>query len=386
MTEGSSTSVQVQEAVAQPNLVQIPINIPLPSKLELTGNLAMNWKKFHRDWNNYKIAARLKDPENPAVNKLPRAATRLTCIGSDALDGYKGLEFKNEDDKKDIDIVLQKLQPYCIRETNEIYERNRFNKRDEEPNESLDAYVTALCMLGKTCNFGVLENSLIRDRIVIGVRDNQARKKLLQVSKLKLKECIDICRSYETSGQQLKEINHEEVSAISQSNEKKPREIRSKFCAKVHVWNKLKCPAWGKTCSNCGIPNHFAVACKNKSPPPSLATSSKPPTPRHVHKPVHVVDEYVACDVKEQVCAVENPDRKDKLLAVMLLNSHRVPFQLDTGATVNILPEESFKEVFGEGSLSLLDNADATLVMCNKTEKPIGKKHVQVVNPRNRRK
>ena len=78
---------------------------------------------------------------------------------------------------------------------------------------------------------------------------------------------------------------------------------------------------------------------------------------------------------------------KDKLLAVMLLNGHRVPFQLETGATVNILPEESFKEVYGEASLSLLDNADVTLVMYNKTEeKPIGKKRVQVVNPRNGRK
>ena len=110
MTEGSGASVQVQEAVAQPNLVQIPINIPLPSKLELTGNLATNWKKFHRDWNNYEIAARLKDPENPAVNKSLRTATLLTCIGSDAVDVYEGLEFQNEDDKKDIDIVLQKLQ------------------------------------------------------------------------------------------------------------------------------------------------------------------------------------------------------------------------------------------------------------------------------------
>ena len=108
--EDSGASVQVQEAVAQPNLVQIPINIPLPSKLELTGNLATNWKKFHRDWNNYEIAARLKDPEHPAVNKSLRTATLLTCIGSDAVDVYEGLEFQNEDDKKDIDIVLQKLQ------------------------------------------------------------------------------------------------------------------------------------------------------------------------------------------------------------------------------------------------------------------------------------
>ena len=397
--EGSGASVQVQEAVAQPNQIQLPLNISLPSKLELTGDLATNWKKFHRAWNNYEIAARLKDPENPTVNKPLRTATLLTCIGSDALDVYEGLEFENEDDKKDIDIVLQKLQRYCIGETNEIYERYRFNKRDQEPNESLDAYVTALRTLAKTCNFGVLENSLIRDRIVIGVRDNQARKKLLQVSKLTLKECIDICRSYETSSQQLKEINQEEVSAISQSNEKKPlpsrgeREIRCKFCAKTHVWNKLKCPTWGKTISNCGIQNHLAVACKPKPPPPSLATYSKPPTPRHIRKPVHAVedsyfDEYVACvDVKEQVCAVENPDRKDKLLAVMLLNRHRVPLQLDTGATVNILPKESFKEVYGKGSLSSLDTAEVTLVIYKKTEeKPLGKKRVQVVNPRNGRK
>ena len=139
---------------------------------------------------------------------------------------------------------------------------------------------------------------------------------------------------------------------------------------------------WGKTCSNCGIQNQFAVACKTKLPPPDLATSSKHPTPRHGRKPVHAVadsdfDEYVACvDVKEEVCVVEKPDHKDKLLAVMLLNGHRVQFQLDTGTTVNNVPEEFFKEVYGEGSLPLLDNE----------EKPIGKKRVQVVNPRNGRK
>ena len=155
----------------------------------------------------------------------------------------------------------------------------------------------------------------------------------------------------------------------------------------------LKCPAWDKTCSNCGMQNHFAVACKTKLPPPGLATSSKRPTPRHPRKPLHAVkdsdfDEHVACvDVKEQVCAVEKADHKGKLLAVILLNGHRVKFQLDTVATMNILPEESFKAVYGEDSLSLLDNAEVTLVMYNKTEeKPIGKKRVQVVSPRDGRK
>jgi len=36
-------------------------------------------------------------------------------------------------------------------------------------------------------------------------------------------------------------------------------------------------------------------------------------------------DKYVACvDVKEQVCSVENPNRKDKLLAVMLLKGYSI--------------------------------------------------------------
>ena len=54
---------------------------------------------------------------------------------------------------------------------------------------------------------------------------------------------------------------------------------------------------------------------------------------------------------------------------------------------MNILPEKSFKEVYGEDSLPMLDNAEVILVMYNKTEeKPTCKKRVQVVNPRNGRK
>lgn len=86
----SSATAQASGTLEQPRLVQIPKNIPLPSKLEISRNLATNWKKFQRAWNNYEIAARLKDPEHPDVNKPLRTATLLTCIGSDALDVYDG--------------------------------------------------------------------------------------------------------------------------------------------------------------------------------------------------------------------------------------------------------------------------------------------------------
>jgi hypothetical protein len=44
--------------------------------------------------------------------------------------------------------------------------------------ETIYSYVAALRKLAKTCNFGLLENSLIiRDRVVIGIKDNQVRKR-----------------------------------------------------------------------------------------------------------------------------------------------------------------------------------------------------------------
>lgn len=81
------------------------------------------------------------------------------------------------------------------------------------------------------------------------------------------------------------------------------------------------------------------MARKTNVPPPSLATLSKRSTPWHVPKPVYVVQDSDS-DVKKQVCAMQNPNHENKLLALMLLNSHRGQFQLDTGVTLTMLPEK----------------------------------------------
>ena len=41
-------------------------------------------------------------------------------------------------------MVLEKMEKYCIGECNETYKIYVFNQRDQESNESVDAYVTAV--------------------------------------------------------------------------------------------------------------------------------------------------------------------------------------------------------------------------------------------------
>ncbi len=164
---------QPAQQPAQPQNIYVGSHLPLPSKLELKGNTVVNWKRFRQVWDNYKIASRLK-----TESKEFRTATLLTCIGQEALEIYDGLAFADEAQKKDIDVVLQKLE--------EIYERYLFNKRNQAAGESIDTYVAALRSLSKTCNYGALTDNLIRDRMVVGILDKGIRKKLLQESKLTL--------------------------------------------------------------------------------------------------------------------------------------------------------------------------------------------------------
>ena len=102
-------------------------------------------------------------PENPDRNREQRTATLPTCIGSDALDVIDVMEFEIEDQRKDPAVILEKTEKYCIGECNEAYERYVFSRRDQEMNESVEAYVTALRKLAKTCDYGALTDSLIRD-------------------------------------------------------------------------------------------------------------------------------------------------------------------------------------------------------------------------------
>ena len=96
-----------------------------------------------------------------------------------------------------ITTIIIKFEAYCNPKRNITYERHIFNTRVQGSNETIDAYVTELRLQAKNCEFGVLSNELIRDRIVVGIRDDSVRSRLLRESELDLQKAVDICRAAE---------------------------------------------------------------------------------------------------------------------------------------------------------------------------------------------
>jgi hypothetical protein len=95
-----------------------PSMIPLPAPLRESGNIAVEWKRFHGQWQNYVKAIKI-DKEDADRH----AAIFLAWVGSDAYDIYTTLEFETEDDREKPDKLIEAFERHCIGEVNEIYER-----------------------------------------------------------------------------------------------------------------------------------------------------------------------------------------------------------------------------------------------------------------------
>ena len=365
-------------------------NIPLPPPLKIqTCELSSNWKRFKSQWMNYERATDLVEE---ATEK--RTAILLSCIGSDAYDVFQSMVFTHADHRSDIDRVIQAFDEYCIGETNVTYERYLLNKRCQEPSESFDSYMTELRRLVKSCDYGALEESILKDKVVIGIRDDSSRRKLLQMRNLTLAAAIDVCRASETATRHLKEFAHsdsEEVRKVAVSTKKDKYKNRNRsqerrygskrvsrstdstvrkcrYCAREHEFKKELCPAYGKSCKLCNKKNHFAVVCKEK-----LGGSPR----------VNLVDSEG--ESVFTVHATTGQQIKRKLFASLTVGRSDVKCQLDCGATVNILPESIAREALGH-SLKIRP-AEATLLMYDRSElKTVGMTTITVINPRTKEK
>ena len=239
------------------------------------------------------------------------------------------------------------------------------------PTESVDSFVAELRNLAKTCNFcDCLRDSLIRDRIVLGIKNEQTTKKLLRMRDLTLNRCIDVCRSEEVAELQMKSLSGpvDNINQVKSSSKKhraptpvdgrSAKKISCKFCGYDHQPDRKMCPAWGKKCKRCKEKNHFAKKCKKV--------------------PVHNIESE---EELEEISVVRVQALRGRAVyARMLVRQQPVQFQVDCGASANILPLR-----YAEGEE--LDSCSQMLVMWNGTKvTPVGSCALPVVNPKTNEK
>ena len=100
------------------------------------------------------------------------------------------------------DDVKASLNSYFAPKRNAVVERYKFRSQAQRPDELIDAYLTSLRELAKSCDFGALEEEMIRDQIMEKCHSRTLRQKLLQQESLDLSKTVKIKWSEETASQE----------------------------------------------------------------------------------------------------------------------------------------------------------------------------------------
>ena len=181
-------------------------SIRQPNALILTGDLAEHWRQFKQEFKLYLIATGL---DNKSVEQ--KIALLLYVAKSSAIEVYNTFTFDstNEASSETFANVLDIFEKYCNPKKNITYERYIFFTRNQERSEPVESFVTDLMLKAKTCEFLTLRDSLIKDRIVLGIISQRVRERLLREDDLTLQKAMQICHAAEATERQLNQLDTE---------------------------------------------------------------------------------------------------------------------------------------------------------------------------------
>ena len=106
-------------------------------------------------------------------------------MGVDAVDVLATTNI-SDDDKKNYSKVVKKFNEYFKVRKNTIFERANFNLASQLADETVEQFITRLHQMADNCEFGNMRSEMIRDRLVIGIRDQQLSERLQMEPELTL--------------------------------------------------------------------------------------------------------------------------------------------------------------------------------------------------------
>ena len=299
------------------------------------------WPKWKRRFEQYRQASGLT-----GKGELRQVSTLLYCLGPGAEEVLDTTRIF-EEDKQKYDKVVDEFDKYFKVKKNLIYERARFNQRSQLLDESADHFITEIHRLADNCEFGQMKDQLIRDRLVVGIRDSELSERLqLESDSLTLDKATKLIRQREVVRVQ-QEIMHKSQTKDSTSLDavRQSTTVRRKLPATPQAPPKPRpplgicrrcgsgthprhlCPAMEATCFKCNRRGHYSSQCLSTT----VATISVAP-PQPQEEDIKFLDTIEGA--QENIWEIK-----------VLVEDKLIIFKVDTGAEVTVISEQAWKSL-----------------------------------------
>ena len=256
------------------------------------------------------------------------------CGGRPLIDRHHGRR------EKDYDAVIKKFDAFFKVRKNVIFERARFNSRCQKEGEMTEQFITSLYQLIEDCDYGDLKDQMIRDRIVVGIRDKALSQRLQMDSELTLEKAKTLSRQREAIQEQQVLLNstpttreidfvhrgkgpdkksHQSRKSPNTSTLSPPHKSKCTRCGRG-PHSRQQCPANSVECHKCKKKGHFSSQCFSKT---VAAVASQ-----H-HETSSDIEDVAYLNTIDS-------DSNHTWTCKININGHAAVFKVDTGAEVTL--------------------------------------------------
>ena len=330
----------------------------VPNPMLPSSPKASDWAYFSRLFDNY-----LQIIDATEKQKLPLL---LNSLGQDGLSIFDGLP----DPKATYGEAKSQLQKHFSNRSSLLLRRKRFYEARQLPNESITDFACRLRRLAKECNFDTQLQTMLRDILVIGVRDDVLGEMLLaeDASSLTFDTALSRGEAFERARVERNQATKDStVCALQNSSRgtRKPQARQPKTTdgrptgsdaahkdgpalgrfqrrrcyrcgSEQHLANSPFCKARDATCRSCSKRGHFQSQCKSISFV-SSADSDQPAVADDVS------DDYSTRECDANAGAVDNFNlytadssfqNDNPLNRNVFINGTMLKCKIDTGADI----------------------------------------------------
>ena len=308
-------------------MAQVQLKPPSPFDFKTPDD----WPRWKRRFEQFRVASGLsQDGVSKQVNTL------LYCLGEEAEDVLASTN-PSQEETRAYDAVMLKFDSFFKIRKNVIFERARFNCRKQLEGESAEQYITHLYHLAENCDYRELKSEMIRDRLVVGIKDSALSESLQIDADLTLEKAKKRIRQREAVQEQQQLLKGgtsstlEEIRSHRGCFKNRPRAKPSpKQCTRCgkELHSRDKCPARDVMCNRCQKKGHYSTQCYSKR------TSTAPVS--EVRSESHLDTAFLdTLTTGLETSWTIKPQLQRQMLT----------FKMDTGAEVTAISEESYKNL-----------------------------------------
>ena len=259
--------------------------------LDLSNHSGDSFLAWRRQFNNF---LRESGADRAQIAWEAKWAALESCMCSTTFKKVEALRMQLPvDERENMARILQALTEIAGASDNVWIHRHKFNKFCQKENQTFKQFYSELITLAGLCRFD--ENICAEDKqkvidlfllnkIVFDIKDNAAKKKLLEEKELTLVKAINLVETYEEVQKAEETISfaptvcsaknpkrNDKSAKLGYSSKKQFAKTKSEFsqiiCTKCGYTHRFQqtCPARDKKCNYCDVIGHFEKVCYKKA-------------------------------------------------------------------------------------------------------------------------